>query len=274
MSQTTLSDVEVSRVDEFYRWSRQYWLDLSTDPDLGSAGLLNFGCWDEGVGNLYEAQIRLFNLCKEYIAPFQNGSSGLEIGCGIGGNSIRLCQEEPVSLTALDLSPNQLKIAKAGADGSLLRGSIDFVRGNSMQMPLASSAFDFSMCIESSFHYVDLDRFVSEQSRVLKTGAHAVIADITCDTPERVRFRQGNHFYTSAHMCELLHAHGLEVVNVKAIGQYVFLSLYQHAVAFNKGRKDKLAKYWSLVLSNYSKLYADGVMDYVIFHVRKRQVDS
>ena len=265
-----MENQEAGGVEDFYNWSREYWIGLSSDPLAEFAGLLNFGCWDAGAKNLYTAQLRLFDLCTHWLHPLDIDASGLEIGCGLGGNSTRLCANNPIHMTAMDVSTAQLDIARQRAESLGFDSSrVRFVNGSSMNMPFADDFFDFSICIESSFHYPELDTFVAEQKRILKPGAKAVIADITCEDDTKIRFRQGNYFYSTERMIKLLENNGLEVVSLQNIGPHVFNSLYAYACSYNQDKKSKLSKYWNLVLSNYASLFQKGLMGYHIFEIQK-----
>ena len=264
-----MSEKFVEEIEFFYSWSRDYWYRLGSDKEKGFSGLLNFGYWDKDIANLYKAQQHLYNVCIEKIRPFRNKAKGLEIGCGSGGNSMRLCKEEPVHMTALDISKVQIDWAKKRAVEAGYGSELRFVQGDSMDMPFEDEMFDFSLCIESSFHYEKLARFVAEQRRVLKPGAKAVIADITCEDPSGVKFRQGNYFYAVDTMKDLLQENDLEILSLQHIGSEVFDSLYKCMYEFSKSEKNKVSKYWNLVLSNYSALSGKGLMDYVIFEIKK-----
>jgi ubiquinone/menaquinone biosynthesis C-methylase UbiE len=264
-----MKESSVEAISDFYNWSREYWVDFSSDPDHGFGGTLNFGCWDHDIHNLYAAQRRLFDIFTRMLQPLEAGMLGLEIGCGMGGNSTRMCEEFPVDMVAMDISPYQLDYARKRALELGLSRRISHVNGSSMDMPFPDQHFDFSICIESSFHYHDLGRFVAEQARVLKPGASAVIADITCTDNSRIRFRNGNYFYPASNLEKLLQYHNLEVLQIQPIGSRVFEPLYQFARRYNADKRSKLSKYWSLVFSNYASLAAKGVMDYDIFSFRK-----
>ncbi len=261
--------MKVDKIEHFYDWSREYWCELSTDTDNRRSHILNFGCWNDGIGNLYQAQLQLFDIFTKILNPIKSESNGLEVGCGIGGNSIRLCLQQPVNMTAMDISNAQLNIAFKHAQELGCGNCMQLVQGDSMLMPFNNEVFDFSICIESSFHYPRLDKYVSEQYRVLKFGARAIIADITCEDSTRVKFRQGNYFYKVDYMKSLLINEGFNVVAIHRLGPYVFEQLYTYVNRFNQRNKSKLAKYWSLVLANYALLYRDGIMGYDLFEIIK-----
>ncbi|MDD2558034.1 MAG: methyltransferase domain-containing protein [Desulfuromonadaceae bacterium] len=264
-----MKDTNVDTINDFYNWSREYWVDFSSDPHLGFGGTLNFGCWDPDIHNLYAAQRRLFEIFTQMLVPLSSGERGLEIGCGMGGNSTRLCQEYPVSMVAMDISPYQLEYARNRAQSCGCGERIQHVHGSALAMPFSSDSFDFSICIESTFHYHDLPSFVAEQARILKPGAKGIIADITCEDNSKVRFRRGNFFYSVATMERLLQQNGLELLELKRIGPRVFSPIYQFSQAYNADKRSKLAKYWSLVFSNYASVADAGLMGYDIFCIRK-----
>lgn len=266
---TPMDSLAITEVDNFYRRITGYWSELSYDPERGSTGLLNFGCWDSGDQNLHDAQLRLFEIIAELLKPVRKNASGLEVGCGIGGNVIRLCECYPVNMTALDISQAQLEVAMQRADRTGNATRINFIHGDAMNMPFENALFDFSICIESSFHYPEISRYVKEQFRVIKPGAKVIIADITCEDNSKVKFRQGNHFYSVHFMRNLLLEQGFNVINVHRIGQYVFAPLYDYLKKFSARKKSKTSKYWNLVLMNYSALCREGTMGYDIFEIEK-----
>jgi len=262
----------MEEISQFYTWSMDYWQKLSSDPQLGFQNLLNFGCWDQHTENLCQAQLNLFEKVSNCLETLPSEASGLEIGCGLAGNSLRLMQNSPVRMTALDISARQLELAGECARHLNLEKRIDFVHGNSMSMPFDDQRFDFSLCIESTFHYQRLDMFAAEQYRVLKPGARGVIVDITCSDSSKVRFRQGNHFYPVEKLVTLLKEQGADILSVQNIGSQVFVPLYRYTQSFNRDNpqfKGQVSKYWSLVLANYANLAERGIMDYHIVVFRR-----
>ncbi len=259
----------IQQVAGFYNWSRNYWIELASLPDGTTSGMLNFGLWQEDTTTLFDAQENLRREVFRHLPALAGGAAGLEIGCGIGGAAVRLAKERDVHLTCLDLVAEQLELGRSLADRHGLGAQIDFTLGSSMSMPFDDSSFDFSYCIESSFHYPDNQAFLRENQRVLKPGAATLIADITCSDNSRVGFRRGNHYRSVTDMTAAMLAAGFTDVGVTRIGDRVFKPLQAFAEAFGHGRRDKLQKYWRLVLRNYEKLWEEGVMGYDIFVGRK-----
>ena len=266
-----LRDQEIKRVSDFYDWIRDDWLDISTDANGRNPGMLNFGYWKADTTNLCDAQIALIDKIFGWLQlpRTSNQPVGLEVGCGIGGAAVHLVRKMKVQLFCLDIVYKQLEIARERVIQEGVANFIFFQQGDGRSMPFASNTFDFSYCIESSFHYQDVPTFLSENLRVLKPGATAIIADITCKAPEAVRFRNGNFFYDFEVMQDWLQQVGFEIVALERIGSQVFSPLYAYQVAINTPGREKLRRYWRLVLKNYAELAAAGLMGYDIFVVRK-----
>lgn len=258
-----------ARVGDFYQWIREDWIAISADAEGNSPGLLNFGLWQPGTSNLFEAQMAMHERVIGWLGTLSPGWSGLEIGCGIGGTAVRLAAETGVGLTCLDLVSTQLDYARKRAREAGVAEKIDFKQGDAMAMSLPDNHYDFSYSMESTFHYPDVPAFIRENFRVLKPGARGLIADITCECPEAVTFREGNYFYGFDHMRNWLTTAGFELVAVDRIGDLVFAPLYRFMCSTGSCADPKLRRFWRLVLKNYSELAAQGKMGYDIFVVRK-----
>lgn len=274
----SMETAQNDEVAKFYELFRGYWQDLSGFKASSPTGILNFGYWPDGTDNLYQAQHALLDLlirlCLDYPA-FSSESSqirGLEFGCGIGGVGLGLLKRlDQVRLTGLDLSPGQLAIAEENARRLGLDDRFEARLGDAMALDLPNSSLDFSLCIESSFHYPDKEAFIFENYRVLKPGGISVIADITCSRPEMIRFRKGNYFSSADAYISWSRSAGFKVVDHVDIGSNVFAPLLAHVVAFNASQPDQArrGRYWEMVLSNYARIQSKGWMGYELFVLRK-----
>lgn len=264
-------------VSGFYSQIRDYWTALGSKGSAPPTMMLNFGYWPQGVEHLYEAQQSLVRRVVECIAPCPDGAMGVEVGCGIGGISINVLQQLPhVRMTGVDISEDQLEIARANAQARGVQDRFHAQQGDSMALPLPSNAFDFGLCIESSFHYDNKPLFFSELFRALRPGSTAVVADITCSRVDGVQFRKGNYFESPATYHQLIRDTGFELVSSEDIGPVVYAPLYQHIQNFNaeQRNRDRIAKYWSLVLNNYRELASEGDMGYYIFTLKKPEAPA
>jgi len=266
----------VHEVSDFYAQNRDYWIALGSKAAAPPTVMLNFGYWSNGVDHLYEAQQSLVHRIIASIP--RDGAQGVEVGCGIGGISINVLKQLPhARMTGVDIAEGQLALAQANARAHGVQDRFQAQQGDSMALPLQDNAFDFGLCIESSFHYDNKPAFFGEIFRTLRPGGHAVVADITCSRVQGVRFRQGNYFESAETYHGLIRDAGFELVSTEDIGPQVYGPLYQHVHEFNAGQpngRSRISKYWSLVLNNYRELAQDGDMGYHIFVLKKPEAPA
>lgn len=259
-----------SEISSFYQHIRSYWEILSKSSKNEFTHMLNFGYWSDSASDLYQAQQNFIKEISQTL-PLKAGlSHGLEIGCGICGISINLLKENSnISMTALDISQEQLSIGKNNAQLNAVESQITFCHGDAMNLPFKSATFDFTACIESTFHYQDKPRFFAENFRVLRPGGYAVVADITCEDISEIRYRHGNYFDSKQQYIDNALKAGFIIQSIKDIGSDVFQPLHEYILKFNRQRRLPSGKYWSVVLNNYSKLSALKLMGYQIFLLKK-----
>ena len=95
------------------------------------------------------------------------GQKLLEVGCGIGVDSIQLAKRG-YEVTAVDLTDSALAVARKFADH---RGvSIDFRLGNAEGLEFDDASFDAVYSFGVLHHTPDINRSVSEVHRVLRPG--------------------------------------------------------------------------------------------------------
>jgi ubiquinone/menaquinone biosynthesis C-methylase UbiE len=265
---------DVHQVTNFYQTNRQYWRELSAFQSEQCSYMLNFGFWPNGIVSLGDAQIEFIKLVKEKIGhPLtEKNSQGLEIGCGIGGVSIYLLKTNPaLSMTGLDIVQSQLNIAETNATLAGVGDRFQTQQGSSMALPLTDAVFDFSVCIESSFHYEDKLKFFQEVFRVTKPGGVAVIADITCTDLNALRFKDSHFFESPAAYIGFAEKAGFDVLSQEDIGVSVFPQLYQHILNYNHTQaRTREAKYWSLIANNYKTMSQQEKIGYHVFAFKKQ----
>lgn len=266
----------------FYESMRSYCEELSAFRACGPTGMLNFGYWPQGTDTLHAAQQAFLGLLLDALlqhAPEQPGwdqGEALEFGCGLGGISFGVLKRLPgVGITGLDLSASQWALSQSNAKALGLESRFKGLLGDAMLVPLPDACMEFSLCVESSFHYPDKAAFLRENCRVLKPGGTALVADMTCSDPEKIQFRKGNYFASAADYRRWAQEAGFAVCEQRDLGSQIFRALLKHVLAFNAHQKaqglgrDRRGRYWEMVLSNYVRIHEAGFMDYQLFVFQK-----
>ena len=98
----------------------------------------------------------------------------LDVGCGIGGSSRILAQDYDFDVTAVTISPEQVKRAQ-----ELTPKDVDakFAVDDAMALSFADASFDVVWSVEAGPHMPDKAVFAKELLRVLKPGGILVVAD-------------------------------------------------------------------------------------------------
>lgn len=119
----------------------------------------------------------------------------LDIACGTGDfaiASLRL-KPQPHKITALDLSQKMLAVARKKAAAHHLTTKIEFVQGNSENLPFENATFDALTVAFGVRNFEDPAAGLAEMARVLKPGKPAVILEFS--QPEKFPMRTLYGFY-------------------------------------------------------------------------------
>jgi ubiquinone/menaquinone biosynthesis C-methylase UbiE len=101
------------------------------------------------------------------------GDRFLDVGCGSGA-AVRAASETVGHAVGVDLAPAMIERARQLAAG--LAG-VEFVVGDSEQLPLPDASFTAVLCSSSFHHYPNPGRALEEMGRVLTPGGRLVVAD-------------------------------------------------------------------------------------------------
>jgi MPBQ/MSBQ methyltransferase len=102
------------------------------------------------------------------------GTSVLDVGCGIGGSSRILARDYGFQVTGITISPGQVQRATELTPEGV---TAKFQRDDAMNLSFADGSFDVVWCIEAGPHMPDKAGFARELMRVLKPGGILVVAD-------------------------------------------------------------------------------------------------
>lgn len=128
---------------------------------------------EEYFAEIEERRYRTHYHLPELFASLDgHGKKLLEIGCGIGVDSIQLANRG-YQVTAVDLTENALAVARQFAER---RGvSIDFRLGNAEGLGFPDASFDAVYSFGVLHHTPDIARSVAEVHRVLRPGGTAYV---------------------------------------------------------------------------------------------------
>lgn len=155
-------DVTVDTVHDF--WQSHINNEYYTGADRGS---------DAYFREIEDRRYRYHYHLRELFSSLE-GSSGrlLEVGCGIGVDSIQLAKCG-FQVTAVDLTESALQVAKEFA--AVRHVDIDFRLGNAERLEFADGEFDAVYSFGVLHHTPDIERSVAEVRRVLRPGGTAYV---------------------------------------------------------------------------------------------------
>jgi SAM-dependent methyltransferase len=139
-------------------------------------GYISLGAGDEGALHVTE---RIFNansvrLVYELVGKTDlRGQNVLDVGCGRGGVAALLTERFRANVVGIDLAPKAIAFCRRVHRDLMIRFEI----GDAENLPIEGATFDAVTSIESSHAYPDLEAFLSEVRRVLKTGGLFLYTD-------------------------------------------------------------------------------------------------
>jgi len=102
------------------------------------------------------------------------GTTLLDVGCGIGGSSRILAKDYGFAVTGVTISPNQVQrateLTPTGVDAT-------FKVDDALALSFPDASFDIVWSVEAGPHMPDKAQFARELLRVLKPGGILVVAD-------------------------------------------------------------------------------------------------
>ncbi|HEX2232531.1 MAG TPA: methyltransferase domain-containing protein [Thermoleophilaceae bacterium] len=107
----------------------------------------------------------------------REGDVLLDVGCGTGA-AVRDAAKVVKRAVGVDLSPKMLESARDRATGV---AGVEFVQGDSEDLPFGDGEFTAVLCTTSLHHYPRPELAAREIARVLASGGRVVIGDGTSD---------------------------------------------------------------------------------------------
>lgn len=168
LSAEETEEIRKARRDEYATLTRHYY-NLATDLyEYGWAQSFHFCRFSKG-----EPFRQALARHEHYLAHkmnIQEGSTVLDVGCGVGGPAREIAKFTGASIVGLNNNDYQIERATRYAKNESLDNQLKFVKGDFMQMSFPDNSFDAVYAIEATVHAPSLEGIYSEIFRVLKPG--------------------------------------------------------------------------------------------------------
>jgi SAM-dependent methyltransferase len=148
---------------------RQFWQSHVNNEYYTDAERASDEYFSEIETRRYESH---YHLAELFDTIDGHGQKLLEVGCGIGVDSIQLAKRG-FEVTAVDLTENALQVAREFA--ARREVEIDFRLGNAEGLDFPDESFDVVYSFGVLHHTPDLAKSVSEVRRVLRRGGTAYV---------------------------------------------------------------------------------------------------
>lgn len=221
--QTITNDI-YNRIDnQFYNAEKDIWWDESEFLSLlkTSFNPCRFGYFLKHYTDTLKQSIK--------------GKTALDVGCG-GGILAEEFAAAGFSVTGLDPSENSIKTAKKHAIQNGL--NIHYETGTAENMPYPDNSFDVVYCCDVLEHVRDLNKAISEISRVLKSGgmfffdtinrtplSKLIIIKLWQEWKSTALVQPGLHVYEMfikpSELKEMTFAYGMEIKQLKGMSPNV-----------------------------------------------------
>ncbi|KAG4105507.1 methylase [Neocallimastix lanati (nom. inval.)] len=160
--------------------------------------------------------------------PFKNF---LDMGCGTGNTIESLIKNYPdAHYTGIDIAEKMIEVAKKKVQNE----NVEFVVGDSENLPFEDNKFDVILCKESIHHYPNPEKFFNEAYRVLRPNGRLIIVDMNVNAVTRLFWNKvlfphiinlGDcHVFSEAEIKEYYTNHGFVVLNFQSLPKWRFIS--------------------------------------------------
>lgn len=131
---------------------------------------------------------------KQVVA--KNPKSVLDIATGTGDLAISFAKFDIPKIVGFDLSEGMLSIARKKVATQKIADKIEFLQGDSEEMPFENNSFDAITVAFGVRNFENLEKGLSEILRVLKPGGLFVVLETS--VPTKFPFKQGYYFYSKS----------------------------------------------------------------------------
>lgn len=173
------------------------------------------------TGDFYNKQTQDEQHLKKILEflPFKADMKILDLGVGSGYLSFPIAKKYPdISIVGLDIVEKALKVNRTKAKEENIR-NISFITYNGIDFPFADNEFDMVISRYALHHFPDIQKSISEVSRVIKSGGFLFISDPAPNINDSSRFvdeymqlKKDGHikFYTKDEWKQICEKYGLQ----------------------------------------------------------------
>lgn len=120
--------------------------------------------------------------------PEKSIGRGLDIGSG-RGNSLELVINSEADWVAIDYSPQMIRRCRP------IYQEVLFILGDAREMPFKGESFELILCIGISEYLEDLDQFLEEIWKLLKSGGFVILTLAPPNVLNFLRWMIGHRIY-------------------------------------------------------------------------------
>lgn len=134
---------------------------------------------------------RFYEEAFDYLIRIVNppkGSIFLDVGCGSCAQSMRLARRG-FHVQAVDFSESVLEMAESKVRFSGLNNKIKLQRENVLSFSFKDQSFDYILCWGVLMHISNIEKAVSELSRILKRGGTLIISEGNMNSLQSITLR-------------------------------------------------------------------------------------
>jgi SAM-dependent methyltransferase len=111
-------------------------------------------------------------------AGLRAGMHVLDLGCGLGGSSRYLVAACNCRVTAIDLTPEFVDVARLLTERCGLAAKIDYHQGSALALPFAAASFDHVWCHNVTMNIADRTTLARQVACVLRSGGRFSCVEI------------------------------------------------------------------------------------------------
>lgn len=153
-------------------------------------GYLNFGLWEEGIGDYAAAAENLVHSLGMRLG-LRPGSRLLDVACGMGTQDLSLFRGfGPLEIDAVDVTWKHIEHGLRRARQAQCESFVRFRHGSATDLPFGEDVFTHVLCIEGIVHFDTREKFFRQAARVLKPGGMMALADYSLKRAPRSLFEK------------------------------------------------------------------------------------